>query len=399
MSLRSDHLQALALALIWVGFVCLTTSLVPKNDGRDSDGVYYAAMAGDPELSPEQAREAPFCYRLLAPAVVSVFPGKTLLKFQILAFICTFLTLFLLYLVIREAGVRHKYALMAMLLYGGVFWTVKFAFWSPCYPDYLTQLLFIAFLWGMMKDKWWLLFPLIILGAMQKESLLILAPAAGIRELEKYGWRHFRPYLLTAGLATCGLFTLWVIRSNINPANDFNSWEHFTQNWKLRNLVPDFGFKLFLSVFSGLGLILLVIALRLKLALQQLWQYKFLIFLLLAGIFLLFGGVDKARLFLYILPILAIMAGWVLGELRASLRISRFYPWILVILLLHFHLGNYLTPMGDMVDYLNNLVPMHSYDPVNFAFRRVETAVLVFLLVTFVFQVAGIPKRKQQQTE
>jgi hypothetical protein len=81
------------------------------------------------------------------------------------------------------------------------------------------------------------------------------------------------------------------------------------------------------------------------------------------GCVLLLGGVDKARLFLYMAPAMAILGAVVchrvyhrLGASAAALATA----WLALTLLAHLWLGHHLRPMGGVAEYLTRLVPVHA---------------------------------------
>jgi hypothetical protein len=111
---------------------------------------------------------------------------------------------------------------------------------------------------------------------------------------------------------------------------------------------------------SGLGLIPLVLFVRWKpwVALLR-RQWEWIIYAVISFVFL-FGGSDKARLFLYMLPLAAILAATVFESLRQHTRPVVLVMWGGLILVVHCYMGGYLSPMGSFTAYLDQWVPEHS---------------------------------------
>jgi len=117
----------LMLILSW-----LTTPLIKSHDGLDSDGVFYAAMARRANIPDDTTLiYAPWCWRVLTPYLSSKLPFDIVGDFKALAFVSNLISLMLLYGLLRRVNRSPKAALLGVLLYAGVFWTVKFSFYSP----------------------------------------------------------------------------------------------------------------------------------------------------------------------------------------------------------------------------------------------------------------------------
>ncbi|MBN2054535.1 hypothetical protein JW905_06410, partial [bacterium] len=71
--------------LLLVSCVYAVTPVTTHNDGFDSDGRFYAAMARGPFSNDPMTRNPPFCWRVLAPCIVHLLPWDTLDGFRKLA--------------------------------------------------------------------------------------------------------------------------------------------------------------------------------------------------------------------------------------------------------------------------------------------------------------------------
>lgn len=145
----------------------------------------------------------------------------------------------------------------------------------------------------------------------------------------------------------------------------------------------DFWMRMPIALFSGLGVLPLLLLTRPRAILEMLRRESLWLLLLLAGAALLFGGVDKARLFTYMLPAVVVLCVRTLaaGHPRVTLPIA---AWLVVMLGLHLFLGYYLTPMGNVTEYLGRMVPMHGpYDAVRPGLIRVAAVTGAWLLATW----------------
>jgi len=140
------------------------------------------------------------------------------------------------------------------------------------------------------------------------------------------------------------------------------------------------------AVFSGLGLLLVLLAARYRAWFAFLARRPaFGVYLLIAAGALL-GGVDKARLFLYALPVavcLAVSALSALGDEPVPRR--RYALWVALFLCAHFYIGNCLTPLGTFEQYIAKLVPEHARllragDPTPFLIRDGIAGAVLYVL-------------------
>ena len=105
-------------AAVLVTAVFLSTPITEKNAGFDSDGVHYAAMAGENSLSPRLAHVAPWCYRILTPYIASLLPFDGLTNFRVLAFISNILSLVVLSQILAVLRVPLASHFLGILLKG-----------------------------------------------------------------------------------------------------------------------------------------------------------------------------------------------------------------------------------------------------------------------------------------
>ena len=118
--------------------------------------------------------------------------------------------------------------------------------------------------------------------------------------------------------------------------------------------------------------------------------------MLLIGIFLLFGGKDKSRLFIYMLPIVTLLTVTVIQDFQKWLPVWKFWTWLLSAVFLHLTLASWFHPFDDFENYLDLQVPEHSYFEGAAGFSRATFVTFAFFLVSF-FLVR--PERRNQERE
>jgi len=368
-------LPGLILALVWA-----STPLIERNGGLDYDGVYYAAMASAHPADPSLARIAPYCWRVVTPFLASLLPFGTITNFEVLAFLSNWLALALLYGLLRRSGLSYRASLLGMLLYAGIFWTVKFSFYSPCYIDYQTQAISLAILYLMLRRRYWALPALLALGVLQKESIIFLVPIVYVHYAGQYGWLSRKTVLFLALSLILPALAVVAVRAWVHPIRDYAHTTHYLTNLRVllhRGFWPRFA----VALFSGLGILPALVAYRARQVYPFLRRNLHWALLVAIGILSLFGGTDKARLFLYMLPAAVVFAAEAMEPVLVRPK-GAAWVWLGGTLLLHFYLGNLLTPMGTYEDYLRRMVPEHAIGPVWGELVRIGAVLLLWVGLT-----------------
>lgn len=381
-------LPLLVLTSIW-----LSTPLIEHNSGRDSDGVLYAAMAESKVADSAFSSTAPWCWRPLTPLLASLLPFSTIMDFKVLAFFSNWLSLILIYEILRRSNLSSVVAAIGVLFYAGIFWTVKFSFYSPCYVDAETQVFLLAVMLLMILRRHWALPLLIGVGALQKESLVLLAPIAFLDYARLHRGPRWSALLYLIALVILGIAGLAGARLAVDPVNQYSSLGTFLANV---GRAAQIGFwpRLLLAAFSGLGMLPLVVCSRAGYSYRFLRESPQWLGMILVGILLLFGGVDKARLFLYVLPVVVLTASRIFEDyLRRPSRLV--WAWMGSTLLLHLYIGHQLTPMTTYKEYLNWMVPTHAPGSLWPGFARLGLAAFIWLGATLAMVSANALAERQ----
>jgi len=350
---------ALAIAItlaVWV-----TTPVTTENGGFDSDAAFYARLVDAPLFSAPPEVPPPYVYRVLTPRLVSWLPGPLLARFRTVALVADIATLALLFELFAAFDVGAAAAVFGVLLYAGVFWTLKFSFFSPGYVDHVTGLLLVGFVYLTARRRYVLATLVLAVSALQKESLPLFGVFLAADIVATSGNRvTLRQLLGVAAALTLPIATVLLVHLAVGVPASGTVRNVLREGWRL--LHPRFWPVFLQTTFSGLGLIPLALLSRR----QECWAQcrrrpALVVFLVIAAAFLL-GGVDKGRLFQYALPVLALLAAIAAESLAHELR-GRFWIWAVVFLTAHFYLGNYLSPIGPRTVFLAKLVPEHVYAP------------------------------------
>ncbi len=237
---------------------------------------------------------------------------------------------------------------------------LKFSFYSPAYIDDQTQLFLLLVIYLTLRRSYLWLLPVLVLGTMQKESLAAFAlfPAARIWR-ERAASRSGRAIVLGVAAMVLPALTLALIHRSISGTRQAGP-TLVIRSQLLQLLAPRYWPVLLQSVFSGLGILPIFLFLRTRSGwrfLRREWEW--IVYGLLA-LLLLLGGVDKARLFLYFLPLAVILAARSASSIEAISSPARYRLWVLDAVIVQLYLGGYLLPMGPFSSYLARWVPEHA---------------------------------------
>lgn len=340
------HISLLALMIVLA--LRLTTSIPPALAGCAYDGEFYGAMAAPLSSDAWHVYQAPWCWRVLTPYFISLLPWPVFESFLASNLVFNWLNLVLVGWLAQRVCSSRSAGVGAMLLYAGVFWSIKFSFYCPCYIDVQTQTVFLGALCLMELKRYRALVFFIALGALQKESALLLAPVAAVQH---YSVKHDRKaallYLVLILAAAAAALAL--VRVSIAPVNQYLSEGAFRQQLAadLQSLF-ELRARIFTNVTSGLGLLWLIVIWRARALADFIRKNPHWAALILLGILPLFAGTDKGRFFLYMLPAITILAVAgikpILERLERGER--RVVIWAALTLVIHFYIGHLLTATG-----------------------------------------------------
>jgi hypothetical protein len=378
------------LPLAIIAAIWFSTPVTSHGDGLDSDGVYYAAMTlRDPRFE-DLASTAPYCWRPLTPWMASFVapadPSRLVPTLRALNVVSAWVSLATLHALLRRIGLSGFGSFIGVLLYAGVFWTVKFSFFSPAYVDHASMALLMLALLATAAQCWWLAALVVTIAAFQKESILAVVPMLIAWRWRFDGLRTIRGRLWCAVTVLAPLSVVTAIRIAITPSNDYSAWSMMRavvatqipdpQFWKL--LLPE------LSVALGAMLfVLLAYARPCAILLRENPQWAVM---LIVGLPLAFAGLEKARLLLPLVPACIFLSATLLDRAWQDGFAGR--AWVVLTLLIHFYLGHHLESMSSIDEYFTRMTPLHGLREGDATpeLMRIAVVGVLWLLATLLLQ-------------
>ena len=97
--IEANFVIAIVISVLLTLFIYQTTPLIHLNNGRDSDGLKYAHMSGDPYAKDQlSVVDTPFNKRIIIPQLARLLPFEALLNFKLLGVGFNACSLLLIYL-------------------------------------------------------------------------------------------------------------------------------------------------------------------------------------------------------------------------------------------------------------------------------------------------------------
>lgn len=364
----------LVLPVLLVGVIALVTPVTPHELGFDEDGHYYGAMtlyfSGklDPQIS-YFAHRAPYSARILTPWLAALLPtpvGAThtppLDAMRLTNLTLCAATLAVLFESVRRLAASTLAAILAQLLYAGVFWTIKFTAYSPAYIDAGMQLFIVLALSCISFGRYWMLVIVFTLAAIQKETTLFLLPVAVIAAWR--AWSAARPKFAvwTIVVVLAPLSALLLAARVLPSTNQYSGAKIAVAVLTQQLAVPASWPILLVEIFSGLGLLPLLVLTFWRPLIERLRKEPHWALALLIALAAPLGGVDKARL---LLP-----AAAVLTALLAIVILSHLLPlnptraaWLVIVLVLHGYIGHQFEPLESYENYVTRMAPISAVPP------------------------------------
>ena len=172
------------------------------------DGWHYRQMAqAAPGISPIAA--APFRYRVLGTYPIGLLPIDTILAFRIVNYSLFLLLAVLFYLFLSFVGIRRSIAVYTVVLFTMSTYLFGVTAWYTFHTNDALALIFILMgLWALMTRRWGLFALSLLLGALSRETWILMPPVAFVylweRKLLAADWKKLVlatvPALITLAL-------------------------------------------------------------------------------------------------------------------------------------------------------------------------------------------------------
>ena len=306
--------EILVYPLLFTLLAAAGTNLTDFAHGFGVDGRMYAAIAY-PGLYPEAFRlQAPWCWRLLSPMLVSLLPLPPLRAFLAANLAASYAAAVLLLFIGARMKFNRRTMLLLPALYTTIFWTVRWGAYTPPYIDSHTQVFMLAAILAALHGRLWMVCALLFLGVLQKESVLFVAPVAAVivwsstREVK-------RSYLWLFLFLLCGLAAYALPRIFITPVNEYSPEAALRVTFARKMTSLRFWESLPASLFSGLGFSLVLTLFEWRRAVEFFRKEPWIGAMIALGIVQLFAGWDTARICLAFLPAMVLSGAFLCGRI------------------------------------------------------------------------------------
>ncbi len=351
-----DTLAVVFFSLILNTTVYLTTPLTEINDGYDRDGLHYARMSQSDMLQSDV--EMPHKQRILIPFIVHHIPLPTISAFSLIAFVSCVVNIVVFYLLLLKIGFSRFFSFVGILFYAGVFWSVKFSYFSPCYTDYVSQLILLLLLYLVVDRQHLLAIVLLCLATLHKEVFPYFSIFVVSDYLFKLNFKTNRKEKLILVIYLLSPFVVLKVLhffGSLHTSGSLMVILYQMARFRLIEFWPVF----IHAIISGCGILPILIIFGHKSVVTFLKQHPSLIVYFALSVLALFGGIDKSRLFNYMLPLIVILSIDFINNQKFKVNFT-FIFWLSACLLIHFYLGGIFSPIGNTESYLSRFVPEHS---------------------------------------
>ena len=138
---------------------------------------YQSIATTSPQIS--NSIPQPFAYRLLGPYIIGLSPFSTPMSFYLLTVASSVALLFLLYFFLQFLHISGGTAVLAVILFSFNKFLFGFSVWDYFQiNDILSLIILIVLFRSMFSHNWGLFGAAFLLGAVTKESVLLIIPTA-----------------------------------------------------------------------------------------------------------------------------------------------------------------------------------------------------------------------------
>jgi hypothetical protein len=288
------------------------------------DSVVYFRMASPGGLL--SGGTAPFCYRILAPALARALPLPLPAAFELLNQVSIWCAAMLLYLLLRRRGFSPGIALVGpCLLILSAF--TKFVVWYRFGIDQLALLGVTAVTWAIVEKRFRTAALLASIAVIAKESVLLLAPFL-YGELPFNGDRprpRIHRLLSTIALWAAPVAVFIALRSRIRCTEGSGIVETIWQWASIRLQSPKAAVEMLLALPKTFGAVSLVILSEYRTVWPMIRKEPHVFVTILAFIDAgIFGASDYERVYFLSLPLVLIVFLHLLESMRSR-------PWKLAV--------------------------------------------------------------------
>jgi hypothetical protein len=333
---RNLSIILLALAAMIILYGQVDSSATPYSQW-DLDA-YKAIAQNAPSISSDIM--SPFAYRILGPYLAGLLPFPVETSFHILAGITSLICLAFIYSFYRRVGIDGTVAssiVIMILLNRNV---IGFPLWDSFQINDLLTLLYIPILFESLLERKWIIFTAVmILGALTRETFLLIIPAAIFFQIESQTIKREWGKLVAAIFPAVILFIL--IRILIFPIDGQTPIGAFMAN-SVKLVRAGAWFRATINTFAPLSLLPIIFY---KETIRFFRKRKYLAFFVLFTFLSSLFGSNTERL---IAPSYIVFY-WVVGLLfQKNIELKRIMiPLIIPMVFMasfHHYIGRFLLP-------------------------------------------------------
>jgi len=319
------------------------------------DGWVYLGMSNPEETAQKVLRHRPWSLRVLSPAIVRFLVLGTgvdhLTGFYVLHCLGHWINLVLLVEILRFYSIPYGAVVLGEIFYIGVYWTIKWSFFSPGYIE-SGSIFFIFFATWKALRRDFATQPLIfMLGSFQKESFLFIAPFITALKvwpnffLSQTGCRYLL-VLVVPSLAVIGFL------DRVIP----ELGGHYVPESLIKEVIVTYYLdlrwypRLLLTPWAGLGVMPWILIWGRRRVVQFIKQHPSWIVLVLCGLPPLVCGWDVSRYYIVLLLPAILLSSYVLSPWVKSSS-YRHKLALGVFIAVHFFIQNQFTKIITSEDF------------------------------------------------
>ncbi len=325
------------------------------------DHRFYVKMAEDKLNLKNGDCVNPYCYRLVIPAIVSLFPNRVHLQiFKIISYIGIFLTSLAFFYFLRTLNFNHVLSFVGMNFYLFSRFGPKFIMFDNFRPEALSIFFVLGSFIFLLKQKQILFMIFFTLAILTKEQPIVMIFVYYVYHARKM----FDPRALKKTFVV-GVFPLTIflfLRIYYPSINSNYPFYHYF----FRRIVEEKGFVMLYALISTLGVIFYIVLLQPRNAFKNLLSKKYLLVYLVFQMMILFtAGDDLERFAMYFWPVAIPLALW---NIKGNKKLYwKLLPLLIVVQIYISKIYKFYTLDGKPTfineqHYVNNLAVMMNRD-------------------------------------
>lgn len=270
------------------------------------DHQYYIQMAKDKMNLKKTNCQTPYCYRIILPAIVAVFPQNMhLFIFKVVSYAGIYLTSLAFFYFLRVLKFNQALSFIGLNFYLFSRFGPKFIIFDNFRPEALSIFFVLCCFIFLLKQKQILFSVFLALAILTKEQPVAMIFVYYIYHCKKIIDLQALKKTLIVGAVPFLIFFL--LRSYYPSTHaDYPFYYYF-----YRRIVQERGLTILFALMSTLGIVFYIVLLHPRNSLKHLFAKKYLLVYLIFQIMILFSaGDDLERFVMYFWPVAIPLALW-----------------------------------------------------------------------------------------